>query len=102
MLLLSQKIPFFRGLFYDRNNVSLSSSSSLLPRREQRNEQIKADFNTYHKDGFRNEIIYEKLAAKYYLAPDTIERIVFGRGTYRKQSILVVSTVPASSAGAHA
>lgn len=59
--------------------------STLDTLRDQRNEQIRKEFFRMHDvDGKRNEVIYALLSKKYFLAADTIERIVFQRGRYRE------------------
>lgn len=56
--------------------------------REQRNRQIRKEFFRLHDvEGKRNEVIYALLSQKYFLAPGTIERIVFQRGRYRATDV---------------
>ncbi|WP_080058313.1 hypothetical protein [Spirosoma aerolatum] len=63
---------------------STSAGLSYDTLRDQRNAKIRAEFFRMHDvEGKRNEVIYALLSQKYFLAADTIERIVFQRGRYR-------------------
>ena len=55
--------------------------------RDRRNTQIRDEFKKLHKEGFRNEVIYERLSARYFLVPGTIEQIVFERGGYVRPAL---------------
>lgn len=56
-----------------------------MPRRVRRNQNIKDEFKRMYAEGLRNEVILARLSDKYYLASDTIERIVWERGNYAKK-----------------
>ncbi|WP_149912717.1 hypothetical protein [Sphingobacterium cavernae] len=43
---------------------------------EVRNRNILSDFKTYFNKGFRPEVIYSELSKKYYIAEETISKIV--------------------------
>lgn len=60
-------------------------------RREKRNEQIRSEYQTQFAAGLRSEVILETLARRWYLAPDTLERIVFQRGRYRDPLLMSTS-----------
>jgi hypothetical protein len=54
-----------------------------LSRREQRNLLIRTDYARLFKDGLRSEVILTRLADRFSLEEDTVERIVRGIGHYR-------------------
>ena len=63
-----------------------------LSRRDQRNADIRNEyFHLFRSEGKRNEVILTQLAKKWYMAEDTIERIVFQRGHYKPQSVAASS-----------
>jgi hypothetical protein len=67
---------------------------SSLPLREQRNAKIRAEYTfMYTIEGKRNDVILNQLSAKYFLAVDTVERIVWQRGHYcaRESQALAVA-----------
>mgnify|MGYP001808013997 CR=1 FL=1 len=95
--LLSHSMKY--GGTHQRSSMkSKTGSTSLvdpsLSLREQRNAQIRADYNyLYHTEGKRHDIIVNQLSTKFYLAVDTIERIVWQRGHYcaRESQALAVA-----------
>ena len=79
------------GLATHRNSQmkkpSRSDARSTTPStlRDQRNAQIRADYTRLYASGQRSAFIIIGLSERYFLAEDTIERIVFQRGHYRSE-----------------
>lgn len=80
-----------------RNRYSMKTPSKLptssVSLRDERNARIRADFQNQYERGQRVNFILKDLSGRYFLAEDTLERIVFERGYYRQ-----AATVGASSA----
>ncbi|GAB2586406.1 hypothetical protein GCM10027190_39380 [Spirosoma areae] len=56
-----------------------------MPLRDRRNADIRAEYvHLFNVEGKRNKVILALLSKKWYMAEDTIERIVFQRGRYRQ------------------
>jgi len=56
------------------------------PRTTKRNNVIKAEFQKLVKSGkYTKEYIYQQLAEKYFLAPTTVERIIWGEYESRQK-----------------
>lgn len=73
---LPQESPTLRM----RNAPSLGVS---LSRRDQRNLTIRTEYHKLFGEGFRSQVILTKLADKFSLEEDTVERIVREIGHYR-------------------
>ena len=57
-----------------------------MKNRSERDTRIRQEFDKMHKQGYRNEVIAEKLSARFYLAEDTILAIALRRGRYKHDS----------------
>lgn len=71
-----------------RRMKNAPATGVMLSRREQRNLTIRNDYARLFKDGLRSEVILDKLADRFALEPDTVERIVRGIGHYRPTAAL--------------
>lgn len=70
-----------------KNAVPAEPALSLQAKR---NDAIRSEyFRMFNVQGKRNEVILRSLSDKYFLAPDTIERIVFRRGRYRPETVQI-------------
>lgn len=50
---------------------------------EARNETIRNEYQTLFAEGLRTEVICERLSSKYFLQPDTVQRIAFKKDRYQ-------------------
>ena len=82
-LLLWPTVPY-RNV-HSMNNHSKPSSTVVTPvsLRVERNARIRAEFQQQYERGQRVNFILAELSKRYYLAEDTLERIVFERGHYK-------------------
>jgi hypothetical protein len=52
---------------------------------EQRQRQIRRDFDQLKAIGWHSEDIFEELGKRYFLAPDTIRLNVYASGGYKNK-----------------
>ncbi len=67
----------------------------VLSRREQRNLTIKNEYQKLFTDGLRSQVILTRLADRFSLEEDTVERIVRGIGHYRPTAAHTVGATAA-------
>lgn len=53
-------------------------------RANKKHDLIRAEYDAMYADGYRNNVIFPKLAEKYFLAQTTIEAIVYRTAHYHQ------------------
>ena len=62
----------------------MRDTKSLSERTRQKHAAIKEEYKKLFDEGFRNEVIYPKLAEKYYMSESSIEALIWERGGYHQ------------------
>ena len=62
----------------------MRDTKSLSERTKLKHAAIKDEYKKLFDKGFRNEVIYPKLAEKYYMSESSVEALIWGRGGYHE------------------